>query len=167
MGELKLSEFVTEMYEVLREARETCAVDSRGRNVEMYFGDMMRRLEDAVEVVNDRVAGRGGRLSSEVAAQSASAERVRSVVMEAVLRGIDAGLVSRSRCANVTDLEVLGHIADRVASQLAVPVLSAEERYDLSYLVGWCNASAGDVTVERQRFDRGVALLDRLLGAKP
>jgi hypothetical protein len=92
------------------------------------------------------------------AAQSASAERVRSVVREAF---------------NSVH-ELAGHpawpsVARYVASQLAVPVLSAEERDDLSYLVGWCNASAGDVTVERQRFDRGVAaldlLLDRLLGA--
>ena len=45
------------------------------------------------------------------------------------------------------------------------PVLSDEERDLLSYLVGWCNSSIGDVRVERNRFERSVAVLDRLLGA--
>lgn len=60
MRPLLFSEFVTEMHEVLREAKKTCATDARGRNVELYFGDMMRRLEDAVDLVNDRIAARGG-----------------------------------------------------------------------------------------------------------
>lgn len=62
MKPLLFSQFVSEMEEVLREARDTCAVDAKGRNVELYFGDMMRRLEDAVDLVNDRIAARGGRL---------------------------------------------------------------------------------------------------------
>jgi len=60
MRPLLFSEFVAEMHEVLREARQTCATDARGRNVELYFGDMMRRLEDAVDLVNDRITARGG-----------------------------------------------------------------------------------------------------------
>ena len=68
MPELTLSEFLVEVHEMIREARETSAVDKRGRNVELYFGDMERRLEEAVDVVNDRIASRGGRLLSEIAA---------------------------------------------------------------------------------------------------
>jgi hypothetical protein len=60
MKPVLFSEFVSEMYEALREARDTCAVDSKGRNVELYFGDMMRRLEDAIDLVNDRISKRGG-----------------------------------------------------------------------------------------------------------
>lgn len=50
------SEFVSEMHEVLREARNTNAVDGKGRNIELYFGDMMQRLEAAVDIVNARMA---------------------------------------------------------------------------------------------------------------
>lgn len=55
---LLFTEFVTEMHEILREARETQATDARGRNIELYYGDMMRRLEDAIDLVNDRVVRR-------------------------------------------------------------------------------------------------------------
>jgi hypothetical protein len=57
---LSFAEFVVEMDEVLREARETCAVDHRGRNIELYYGDMMRRLQSAVDLVNSRITARGG-----------------------------------------------------------------------------------------------------------
>jgi hypothetical protein len=55
---LMLSEFIAEMHEIVREARETCAVDDKGQNIELYFGDMMRRLERAVDLVNARVVAR-------------------------------------------------------------------------------------------------------------
>jgi hypothetical protein len=60
------TEFVTEMTEILREARETqrqCPAtpmtDARGRNIALYYGDWMERLEDAVDLVNERVSTRG------------------------------------------------------------------------------------------------------------
>jgi hypothetical protein len=55
---LLFTDFVIEMYEILREARETQAADARGRNIELYYGDMMRRLEDALDLVNDRIVRR-------------------------------------------------------------------------------------------------------------
>lgn len=61
---MEFCEFTSEMYEILREARETNAVDKQGRNVELYFSDMMRRLEDAVDLVNDRIIKNGGNLTS-------------------------------------------------------------------------------------------------------
>lgn len=62
---LSFAEFVVEMEEVLREARETAAVDGSGRNVELYYGDMMRRLESAIDLVNARIASRGGLTQAE------------------------------------------------------------------------------------------------------
>lgn len=61
---MQFIEFISEMYEVMREARETNAVDKQGRNVELYFGDMMRRLEDAVDLVNERIIKNGGNLTA-------------------------------------------------------------------------------------------------------
>jgi hypothetical protein len=55
---LLFTEFVIEMYEILREARETQATDARGRDIELYYGDMMRRLEGALDLVNDRIVRR-------------------------------------------------------------------------------------------------------------
>ena len=61
MKPLLFTEFIVEMHEILREAREACTTDSQDRNIELYYGDMMRRLEDAVDLVNVRIANRGGR----------------------------------------------------------------------------------------------------------
>lgn len=36
---------------------------------------------------------------------------------------------------------------------------------DLQYLAGWCHASAGDVTVDRPRFDRACLALERAIAA--
>lgn len=55
-----LSDFISEVHEIVREARISCAVDGRGRNVELYYRDMLRRLEDAVDAVNERITARGG-----------------------------------------------------------------------------------------------------------
>lgn len=88
-----------------------------------------------------------------------NAERVRSLVMDSAARVV--GHLVREE-----DVEA---IADLAAEQLAgVGIgLSAEERRQLAYLVGWCNASVGDVIVQPERFRDGIAALDRLLAAPP
>lgn len=50
-------------------------------------------------------------------------------------------------------------------AQLAAPSLSTTDANLLSYLLGWCNASIGSIDVERDRFGKAVAALERLLGA--
>lgn len=55
---LLFTEFITEMHEILRDARKTQATDVQGRNIELYYGDMMKRLEGAVDLVNARIAQR-------------------------------------------------------------------------------------------------------------
>jgi hypothetical protein len=101
-----------------------------------------------------------GRELKERAAQSASAERVRSVVIQAIDGATDAiGVVVRYR------------IADRVASQLAVPVLSAEERallYQMRDAQLSALSSIGHLGDDVCRaLNAKFALLERLLGAKP
>jgi hypothetical protein len=55
---LLFTEFVSEMHEVVREARQTGATDKAGRDVALYYGDMLHRLEDAVDLVNERLRTR-------------------------------------------------------------------------------------------------------------
>ena len=89
------------------------------------------------------------------AAETASKERVREVV-RATFELLQLGLTKYQ-----TDV-----ISQRVAEQLTAPVrLSDEDRNAIAYLAGWCNAELSEVTVERDKFERGVAALDRMLGA--
>jgi hypothetical protein len=63
---LLLTEFVAQMHEIMREAKWThrqCPAtpmeDARGRNIALYYADLMERLDDAVDLVNERISTRG------------------------------------------------------------------------------------------------------------
>jgi len=121
--------------------------------------DDVSRVQFALHIIAEKALEE---LLDRRAAQSASAEQVRSVVREAIIAVVAAEYRAPTAAITVADA-----IADRVVSQLGPVGLSEEDRKALNYLFGWCSASIGDITVERTRFERGVAALDRLLTGSP
>lgn len=98
------------------------------------------------------------KLAALVGQQTTGREHVERVVREELRR--DFG----------DDYEVmLDCLARRVADRLSVPVLSEDERDRLAYLVGWCNASllTGEVTVQPERFEAALVVLQRVAAGKP
>lgn len=123
----------------------------------------------------DRVAVR---IAEQLAAPHVQAAAIRDAFEAGFCLGVERGHDTARVRAEVTDDLMRGDLETRErgvqecldgmreTGRLA-PVLSDPDRAALNYLLGWANASIGDVTVERERFEAGVTALERLLAGFP
>lgn len=125
--------------------------------------DDVSRVQFSLHIIAEKALAE---LLDHRAAQAASADRVRSVVREALVEGACKFGLHRDLSAE------LDAIADRVASQLGPVGLSAEERATAEWLkslaaAGVFDDATGPVGREHSaNCRRSIALLDRLLGGR-